>query len=646
MSASKAHPDGEVLGPVEPSPSANTVLRPAAQAASAIESGFWARRQAANRETSIPLGYQRLEEHGNFENFRLAAAGAKGGYQGPVFNDSDVYKWLEAVAWEQGRLPSQELAGWQSEVTALVAAAQAPDGYLDTYFQLTGQPERRYTDLTSGHELYCAGHLMQAAVAQRRAGASDGLLAVATRVADHLVATFGPGGREGVPGHPEVEMALVEMARTLNRADCLDLAATFIDRRGYGTLPLTTMSGAFYQDEVPVRKAATVVGHAVRALYLNSGATDVMIEKGDDTLAGPLSTQWRSMVDTKSYLTGGVGARWEGESFGDPFELPPDRAYAETCAAIAAVQWSWRMLLATGEAAYADVIERTLYNAVLPGVSDSGSEFAYVNPLQVRSGAEPDSSRSPVGGRHGWFGTACCPANVMRTIASLQHYLLTSSPAGLQLHQFAPGRLAGPVDGGRAELRVATAYPWDGTVEAEVAAAPGTTWELSIRIPAWCADPSLSVNGTPAGAALRPGGYASLARQWRAGDQVMLTLPMPARVTTAHPRIDAVRGCVALERGPLVYCFEAADAPPGVNIDDLALAVGADVREVTSELFGGSRLIETAVAVPHPAPVRRPLYSSDTVAPASFRTFVMRAVPYFAWANREVGPMRVWLPRA
>jgi DUF1680 family protein len=589
VGAPNARPGGKVLGPAEPSPSANVVLRPAAQEGTAIESGLWARRQAANRETSIPLGYRRLEEHGNFENFRRAAAGAEGGHQGRVFNDSDVYKWLEAVAWEQGRSGSAELATWLSEVTSLVAAAQQPDGYLNTCYQLTGGLERRYTNLTDDHELYCAGHLMQAAVAQHRAGAGDGMLAVAGRLADHLVEVFGTGGRAGVPGHPEVEMALAEMARTLGRADYLDLAAEFIDRRGHGTLSPRAGSVAYYQDEVPLRKATTVRGHAVRALYLNSGAADVMIEKGDGTLAGPLAAQWQSMTSTKMYLTGGLGARWEGESFGDPFELPPDRAYAETCAAIAAVQWSWRMLLATGEACYADLIERALYNAVLPGVSDSGGEFAYVNPLQVRSGAEMSSSRSPTRGRHAWFGTACCPANVMRTVASLQHYLLTSSASGLQLHQFAPGRLAAPVHGERAELQVTTGYPWDGAVEVTVTAAAGTAWELSVRLPAWCEAPGLTLNGAPVEADMRPGSYAAVTRRWREGDTLTLTLPMPARITTAHPRVDAVRGCVALERGPLVYCFEAVDAPPDVVVDDLALVDDAPVRVVGSELFGGAR---------------------------------------------------------
>lgn len=639
--------DGLPCGPVAPTGAATVRLRPAGQAGGAISEGFWAQRQRANRETSIPLGPKRLEEAGNFENFRLAAGISHGSYEGQLFNDSDVYKWLEALAWECGRQPSDELAAWQHEITALVASAQDASGYLNTYYQLSGPEQARFSNLTFGHELYCAGHLMQAAVAQRRAGGSDALLDVATRLGDHLAATFGPEGRRGVPGHPEIEMALVEMYRETERPRYLDLARFFVDGRGHRSLPLQRYSSAYFQDETPLRLAETVVGHAVRALYLNAGATDVASEAGDETLLAPLEKQWQSMVGTKLYITGGVGSRWEGESFGDPYELPPDLAYCETCAAIASAQWSWRMLLASGEARYADLIERTLFNAVLPGVSLDGSLFAYVNPLQVRAGSGAVSDRSPATGRKEWFGTACCPANVMRTLASLQHYLLTASPGGLQLHQFTSGELEAAVAGGRVRLGVSTDYPWSGAVEIEVNDAPGSEWELAVRLPAWCDDPSMSVNGAPSSSRLLPGSYARTKRRWKKGDRVVVGLPMPIRRTVAHPKVDAVRGCVALERGPLVYCFEQVDQPAGVDLDSVALLDGS--VELQSDAAGVPGI--TAVKAPAlslaAARSGRPLYQDSHVADDPDRRSVsLCAIPYYAWGNRGGGAMRVWLPAA
>lgn len=648
----EAHP-----GPVMPTAQAAQSLRPVAQSGTAITEGFWARRQQVNRDTSIPLGPKRLEEAGNFENFRLAAGVRHGFYKGQLFNDSDVYKWLEAVSWERGRQPSGELAVWQEEVADLIAAAQDDDGYLNTYYQLGGAREARFSDLTFGHELYCAGHLMQAAVAQRRAGGGNGLTKVATRLADHLGVVFAPDANRGVPGHPEVEMALVELYRDTGHRGYLELARGFIDRRGYRSLPLQRFTSTYFQDDTPLREANTVVGHAVRALYLNAGAADVAAETDDDALRRALETQWRSMVDTKVYLTGGVGSRWEGESFGDPYELPADLAYCETCAAIASVQWSWRMLLASGEACYADLIERTLFNAVLSGVSLDGSLFAYVNPLQLRSGSTHVDPRSPAGGRQEWFGTACCPPNVMRTLASLGHYLLTATPAGLQLHQFASGELVGPVTGGQARLRVGTDYPWSGSVGIEIVSAPGSLWELAVRLPGWCEDPRARVNGMPTAEALIPGSYLRVSKQWEKGDRLELELPMPVRRSAAHPKVDAVRGCVALERGPLVYCFEEVDQPRGLDLDSVMLEPAEAVPVPASPILGAEAIaIEVTASEPacadgaegsdrHGDPAGGdPLYGRSDAPERTCRQVRLVGTPYFSWSNRGPGGMRVWLP--
>ena len=640
-------------GPTAPTASATVLLRPAP---ARIEGGFWADRLRVNRDVTIAAAAARLEDAGNFHNLRLAAGTAGGEFAGRLFADSEVYKWLEALAWEQAREPAAQLAAWESAATGLVAAAQLPDGYLNSYFQTGGRDAQRYTDLPFGHELFCGGHLIQAGVAQNRATGREELLRVATRYADHLVATFGPGRREGVCGHPEIETALVELYRLTGRGDYLDLAKYFVDARGHGLLGPGLFGTAYYQDRVPLREMRAVEGHAVRWVFLAAGAADVSAETGDRTLLDALAAQWEEMVRGKTYLTGGIGARWEGECFGDPYELPPEAAYCETCAAYGSVLWSWRMLLATGEARYADLIERTLYNAMLAGLSLDGTGFFYANPLQLRSEGYHTSSRSARHGRRPWFGTACCPPNVMRALSSLDHYLSTQDSGGVQLHQYAAGTVrALPV-----ELAVATDYPWDGLVEVRVAAAPSRPWTLSLRVPAWCGSPTATLNGRPVPQPPRPGEYLRLHRTWQPGDRVVLDFPMPVRRTVADERVDAVRGCEALERGPLVYCVEQRDLPAGVGVEDLRLAPGTVEAQWRPDLLGGvcvalapGQVAEApdppAAGLPyHPAGLHHSpgLYQPAGAGLRPQRTIQFTAIPYHTWANRDLGPMRVWLPRS
>jgi len=632
----------EPRGPVEPTASAAGALRPSWRYR--VSGGFWAERMRVNREVTIPLGPERLEEAGNLENFRLAAGGGSGPYQGPVFSDSDVYKWLEAAAWEQGREPSPTLAGLQAPMTRLVASAQAPDGYLNTFYQCHPERDPHFSELTFGHELYCAGHLFQAAVAAVRSGGSTELLGVSGRFASHLAAVFGPDRRHGVPGHPEVEMALVELYREGGDARCLELARYFVDARGNRLLPLERFDSPYFQDHLPVRKATTPEGHAVRALYLAAGASDVAAETGDATLLDALRVQWDNMVASKTYLTGGLGSRWEGEAFGDPFELPPDLAYCETCAAIASVMWSWRMLLATGDPRFADLIERTMFNAVIAGVSLDGSRFAYVNPLQVRSTGEQVSERSAGYGRRAWFGCACCPANVMRTLSSWEHYFVTVSPAGVQLQQFGTGTFTAMTPAGPATLRVNTDYPWDGELDIEVLDAPGGSWELSVRAPGWCREPTGRLNGRED---LEPtGGYLRATRAWVPGDRLEVRLPMPARRTSADPRVDAVRGCIALERGPLVYCFEGADLPGGADLERVVLPEGPLGTRALADLTAGAVGLDVD-ALSLDIETSDGLYKTATdPTPTGSTELRLTAIPYFAWGNRDIGAMRVWVPRA
>ncbi len=592
-----------------------------------ILDGFLAERQRVNRERTIPHGFDQLGRSGTLENLRLAA-GADGRYQARAdtsgatfpFLDSDVYKWLEAVGWELGRAPDPGLAAAADQAIALVAAAQRPDGYLNSYVQVVGGGIP-HADLAWGHEFYCVGHLIQAAVAWHRALDDDRLLAIAVRAADRIDKEFGPTGRDGVDGHPGIEMALVELTRVTGDRRYLALAARMLDLRGRGLLGVGRFGAAYWQDHEPVREAATVAGHAVRQLYLDCGAVDVAVELDDHALLAAVRRRWQDLVATRTYLTGGMGSRHRDESFGDPFELPPDRAYAETCAAIASVMLAWRLLLATGEAGYADAIERAVYNGVLPGVSLSGTRFFYVNALQrrTRRAWEPPGH----GERAPWYPCACCPPNLMRLLSSWEQYLATSDDGGVQLHQYATAEVEADVAGEAVRLSVRTGYPWEGRVEVEVVRAPEHPWTLSLRVPSWCRSAALTGPGGDGPAPAGPGA-AELTRRWEGGDTVVLDLDLPVRVTGPDPRVDAVRGCVAVERGPLVYCVESADLPAGTELEDLRWDPGREpVTAPRPDL--GDAVVGITV----------PLAGAGTVG----------AIPYFAWANRGAGAMRVWVPR-
>jgi DUF1680 family protein len=637
--------DAERAGVVALTASSRARLRPLGLGQVRLGDGYWKRWRDLNRSATIPLGPKRLEEAGSLHDLRLAAGLDAGIDTGPLYRDSDVYKWLEAVAWERGHRDDPELARHQQEMTELIAAAQEADGYLNSYYQ--ARPELgRLSDLATGHELYCAGHLIQAGIAAHRATGDDGLLNVAIRFADYLVGAFGPGRLEGVPGHPEIEMALTELHRLTGDIRYLELARYFIDARGHGLTGGHEFGLAYFQDRVPVREATSVEGHAVRALYLAAGAADVAIETGDRALLEALERQWADMVATRTYLTGGLGSRWEGEAFGDAHELPDDRAYCETCAAIASVMWSWRLLLATGNVRYADLIERTLYNATVPGLSLEGDRFFYVNPLRLRQGDDQTSSRSPGRGRQAWYDTACCPTNLMRLLASVEQYFWTRSAEGIQLHQFASGEVSAEHGEGTIGLAVATRYPWEGRIEIDVRSSVPSPWTLSVRIPAWCGEMTVSVNGATRTMRHPPSGYLEIGREWAAGDRVEVDLPMPVRRTVAASDIDSARGRVALERGPLVYCVEERDCPAGSTLESLRITDG-DVRAGTPDPeLGGAVPLEIPVVFAEREKAAAFPYA-EQIPPERYGTAVrVRAVPYYAWANRGVGPMRVWLPRA
>jgi DUF1680 family protein len=613
-------------GAVLPSATARVRLRPLDRVA--ILDGFWAQRLRVNRERTILHGFEQLRLAGTLDNLRLAA-GAAGTYQASAdsvgtmlpFTDSDVYKWLEAVGWELGRAPEPALAAVADEAIAVVAAAQRPDGYLNSFVQVVrdGVP---YRDLNWGHEGYCVGHLIQAAVAWHRAIGDDRLLAVAVRAADHLEREFGPGGRDGVDGHPGVETALVELTRVTGDPRYLALSARMLDLRGHGLLGADRFGAAYWQDHAPVRVAPSVAGHAVRQLYLDCGLVDVAVERDDGELLDAVRRRWHDLLRTRTYLTGGMGSRHFDEAFGDPYELPPDRAYAETCAAIAGLMLAWRLLLATGDPGYADMIERFAYNGILSGISLSGTGFFYTNPLQrrtVRTYEPPGHAR-----RAPWYPCACCPPNLMRLFSSWPQYLATSDDTGVQLHQYATAEIRAQSPGGPVRLAVRTGYPWHGRVEVTVVEAPDRPWTLSLRVPGWCRAATLT-----AGAGPEPAGPGTVrrTRRWAPGDTAVLDLDLAVRCVEPDPRVDAVRGCVAVERGPLVYCLESADVPDPVCLEDLRWDAARQPVAVDRPDLGDA-VVGVDVPVLHGE-------SGLTVG----------AVPYFAWANRDPGGMRVWIPR-
>lgn len=648
-------------GPVDNSLSPYSLWRTLPLRGVAITGGFWAERRRVNREASLAHGYAQLEATLTLRNLRIAAGHETGPFAGYWFADSDVYKWLEAAAWELGNGDDPALRAQVDATVALIAAAQQADGYLDSYFQIS-KPGERWTDLDHGHELYCAGHLIQAAVAMQRALGETALLAVALRLVDHIYATFGPSGRDETCGHPQVEMALVELYRTTRDPRHLELATLFIDRRGRNRMRGHAGYGAIYQqDHVPLRAATEVAGHAVRQIYLTTGATDVVLETGEAALLAAMRTLWADMTERKLYVTGGIGSRFDGESFGGPWELPTDTCYCETCAAIASLMWNWRLLLLTGDGRYADLFERTLYNGVLASPGLEGRSYLYVNPLLVRGGryvrASTDTADGAAPARPAWHACACCPPNVMRLFSSLQHYLATASPNGVQIHQYAAATLDLAPAAGRVALQMESDYPWQGAIRLQVNAAPGAPWRLSLRVPAWAPEFALTLNGAAVEHPALEAGYIHIERAWQAGDVVELRLALAPRWLRPHPRVDAVRGSLALLRGPLVYCFEAQDQSEALDLLDVQVNPAAALVELPGAAPDGGLALAVQGALATGAD-DLPLYSFATPAEptaqstaaqstaAQGTTVQLVAIPYYAWGNRGISTMRVWVPVA
>jgi uncharacterized protein len=578
--------------------------------------GQWQRR---NRARTIPHVIAQLREAGNLANLRRLVEDTGEPYRGRYpFLDTDIFKTLEGIAYEIGRGEADDGAiAFFDEAVTLIQRAQRDDGYLNSWFQSPDNPVEPWEDLVRGHELYNLGHLLQAAVAARRQAGDGRLLAVARRFADLAVEKFGK--EDLICGHPEVEMALVELTRETGDDRYAELAAQFIDRRGRGLV-----GGAYFQDAVPLRELPSVTGHAVRMAYLAAGAADVHLHTGDTSLLAALDRLWRDMVDTKLYVTGGLGSRHSDEAIGDRYELPAERAYSETCAAIATMQWAWRMFLATHEARFVDVFETVLYNAYAVGLSADGTAFFYDNPLQRR----PDHVQE----REPWFVCPCCPPNVVRWMSQLSDHIAVEMNGTLLLANYT----AAEIRGSAIDLRVETDYPWRGAVRLTVTRAPSQPYALKLRVPAWCQE--ATVDGAPAPTRA---GWVRVERRWAAGDTVELDFAMPVRAHGSHPYLDATRGCVSVARGPLVYCAEQVDNESGV--DDLLLTgVGG---ATTAERDGAIVVTLPGAAADPPATDLYPAFAADGDPPPPVPTTPTTAtlVPYFTWGNREAGAMRVWI---
>jgi DUF1680 family protein len=638
-------------GPVDTSASPFTDLKTLDFKNVLLTAGFWLNRQTVNQKVSIKHAYAMLNKAGNIKNLKLAAGLEPGEFMGRNFSDETVYKWLEAVGWELGRSGDQEIKKMADEVIFAIQTAQQDDGYLDSYYQLV-EPDQKFTDLDHGHELYCAGHFIQAAVAFKRAVNDDRLLKIACRLVDNLDSIFGSGKREGTCGHPIIEMALVELYRVTGEVRYLKLAQFFIDQRGKGKMRGYAGYGPeYHQDHVPVRAANELIGHAVRQAYLLSGVTDLYLETGEKALLDASQRLWNDLTHTKMYITGGIGSRYDGEAFGNAYELPADVCYCETCAAIGSLFWNWRLLLSTGDSRYADLIERTLYNGILSSPGLDGSHFYYANPLMVRDGRYVRLSSNPpdgklINGRPEWHEVACCPPNVMRLFASLGNYFATHNSTGIQVHQYGQAEISvNLTDNDPIKLSMNSNYPWDGDIRIKVEKTNGAAYKLSLRIPAWSGDFSARINGELLIEPLLEKGYLAITRTWQVGDVLEFNLPLQPVLIEPNPRIDATRDCLAIQRGPFIYCLEAQDQAAGVNLLDVQISPETSLKSAWRDDLGGIMTVEADGFVRSTEGWESGLYRrADPARVLDQRKIQLLAIPYYAWGNRGLTSMRVWIP--
>ncbi len=608
-----------------------------------IKVGFWSQRRKINVTKSIPTMHDLLEANGRMNNFRRLTGSSNAGQHGPVFSDSDIYKWTEAVGFALGSGDLTDIRPTVDKMMDEVVAIQEPSGYLNTYYvddrkNLRMLPETQ----TTGHELYNIGHMLQGAVAYYRGTGDRRLLDAGIRfVDDFLIPNYGPAPKKPiVSGHPEIEMGLIELYRITGDKRQLDLAGYIL--QGDDRIKLPEHRTIYMYSGTPFTARTKLEGHAVRAMYACCGATDYYMETGDQAYWKTLSTLWEDLTKRQMYISGGVGARSDGEAFGDAYELPNSRAYGESCAAIGNMMWNWRMLAATGEGKFADVIERALYNGIDSGMSLDGTLYCYRNPLAF----DPSTGEKI---RNPWYDVTCCPPNLERILASLPGYFYSTSSNGLYVHLYDNSELDWHLEDGTG-LKVAqkTGYPWDGKVKIEVTPSQASEFTFHLRIPGWADRAQVSVNGKTV-AGVRAGEYLPLRRRWSPGDVIQLQMEMPVQVMQANYHVVENERRVAVQRGPLLYCLEELDQPEGVALSDAALYLGKNSpaqfqSEVESALLGGVTVLRhTGAALERPAS-GSPLYSRYSSAPARMRRVPLKFIPYYAWANRAATSMQVWTP--
>jgi uncharacterized protein len=619
-------------------------IRQVSYAKVAITDAFWKPKLDKVAEVTIPVCIEQTEiKTPRIANFEKVARKKGEKHEGIYYDDSDVYKALEAIAYSLKHHPDAALEKRADEWIDKIAAAQEPDGYLNTYYSLMGL-QNRWTDMEK-HEDYCAGHLLEAAVAYFQTTKKRKLLDVAIRFANHIEATFPQQNRPWVSGHQGIELALVKLYHATGEKRYLLLSDWFLQQRGRGfgkgVIWDKWHTPEYCQDAVPVKEQKEITGHAVRAMYLYTGAADVAAATGDKGYMGSMKTIWEDVVYRNMYITGGIGSSGKNEGFTNDYDLPNQDAYCETCASVGMVFWNQRMFLLTGESKYVDILERSLYNGALDGLSLSGNRFFYGNPL-ASSGSH---------GRSEWFGTACCPSNISRLIASLGDYIYAYSSDALYVNLMVGSSTIIPLKNGNLTVSQQTNYPWDGKVAIEVSADKPFVAKVKIRIPGWANDTpvpgetykyidaaksliQMKVNGKMVNYQTE-NGYAVIERTWGKGDVVQLDLPMDVRRVVASEKIKENINKVALQRGPLVYCLEHPDNQGEVT--NIALPDNGKVTtQFEKDLLGG------VVTIKGEASVLK--ISSDGTMVNTLKKNV-KAIPYFVWANRGQGPMQVWIPR-
>lgn len=661
LAAAPAPAQPPPAGLTDTSASLHVVVRSVGLAEVKWTAGFWADRFATCRGTMVPAMGRLMEgtEPSQFlHNFRIAAGLAEGKHRGPPWNDGDFYKWLEAAAAVYAVTKDEKLGRQMDEVIAVLAKAQRADGYLHTPVLIrnrNGDAAAKPFQDRLNFEMYNFGHLFTAACVHHRATGKDALLDVAVKAADYLCGAFKDPtpelARNAVcPAH---YMGTVELYRTTRRREYLALARTFLDMRD-----LVDGGTDDNQDRVPFRKQTEAVGHAVRANYLYAGAADVYAETGDQTLLDPLNKIWANVVARKLYVTGACGALYDGASpdgskdqkqiarthqaYGRDYQLPNSTAHNETCASIGCALWNWRMLQLTGEAKYADVLELTLYNALLAGISLDGKQFFYTNTLRQLD-TMPAPLRWPRT-RQEWISCYCCPPNVVRTVAEVSNYVYGRSDRGVWVHLYGGSTLETEVRGkGRVRLTQETEYPWDGRVKIAIQAAPPEPFSLFLRVPGWAKGATLRVNGRWDRRTFEAGRYAEVRRTWKPGDVLEWDLPMRTQMLQAHPLVEEVRNHVAVKRGPMVYCLESPDLPKGVPVAAVVIPRAAEFKpRFDAKLLGGVTVLEgKAEAILEPA-WNDELYRD--LPPVATKAVEVKLIPYCAWGNRGKSEMTVWLP--